>query len=272
MKFLYCGDIVGRSGRRVVVDHVPQLRKRLGLDFVVVNGENSASGFGITRKICDEFFDAGVDVITTGNHAFDQREIMGFMDSDGRILRPANYPPGTPGRGATVVKTADGKEVLIIQVMLRLFMEALADPFRALEDALASHELGKSVDAIILDIHGEATSEKVAMGLVADGRVSMAVGSHSHVPTADSRILPNGTAYQTDAGMCGDYDSVIGMEKEEAIARFVTRLRRDRLSPALGAGTMCGVYVETDDVTGLATRVEPVRLGGKLSQVEPDLS
>ena len=156
--------------------------------------------------------------------------------------------------------------------MLRLFMEALDDPFRALEDALASHELGKSVDAIILDIHGEATSEKVAMGLVADGRVSMAVGSHSHVPTADSRILPNGTAYQTDAGMCGDYDSVIGMEKEEAIARFVTRLRRDRLSPALGAGTMCGVYVETDDVTGLATRVEPVRLGGKLSQVEPDLS
>ena len=255
MKLLYCGDIVGRSGRRVVVDHVPQLRKRLGLDFVVVNGENSASGFGITRKICDEFFDAGVDVITTGNHAFDQREIMGFMDSDGRILRPANYPPGTPGRGATVVKTADGKEVLIIQVMLRLFMEALDDPFRALEDALASHELGKSVDAIILDIHGEATSEKVAMGLVADGR-----------------ILPNGTAYQTDAGMCGDYDSVIGMEKEEAIARFVTRLRRDRLSPALGAGTMCGVYVETDDVTGLATRVEPVRLGGKLSQVEPDLS
>jgi metallophosphoesterase (TIGR00282 family) len=203
-------------------------------------------------------------VITTGNHAFDQREIIPHLDNDTRILRPANYPPGTPGKGATIARTSDGKEVLVIQVMLRLFMEALDDPFSGVEEAIAEHRLGESVDAIIVDAHGEATSEKTAMGHLLDGRVSLVVGSHSHIPTADGRILGNGTAYQTDAGMCGDYDSVIGMEKEEAIARFVTRMRKERLAPAMGEGTLSAVFVETDDATGLARRVAPVRRGGAL--------
>ncbi|MDX1484055.1 MAG: TIGR00282 family metallophosphoesterase [Alphaproteobacteria bacterium] len=269
MNLLFLGDIVGRPGRRAVEAHLPALRDRLGLDLVVANGENAAAGFGITPKICGQLHDAGVDIITTGNHAFDQREIMPHMEDDRRILRPANYPPGTPGRGATVVATADGKEVLVIQVMLRLFMEALDDPFRSVEDAIAEHRLGESIDAIIVDVHGEATSEKSAMGLMLDGRVTMAVGSHSHVPTADGRILPGGTAYQTDAGMCGDYNSVIGMEKAEAIARFVTRMRRERLSPASGEGTLCGVFVESDEKSGLARSIEPVRIGGALRNAGP---
>jgi hypothetical protein len=266
MNLLFCGDIVGRPGRQAIAAHLPRLRHSLGLDFVVANGENAAAGFGITAKICSQLHDSGVDVITTGNHAFDQREIIPHMENDTRILRPANYPPGTPGKGATVVRTADGKEVLVIQVMLRLFMEALDDPFRGVEDAIAEHRLSESVDAVIVDVHGEATSEKSAMGHLLDGRVSMVVGSHSHVPTADGRILANGTAYQTDAGMCGDYDSVIGMEKEEAIARFVTRMRKERLAPAMGEGTLCALFVETDDATGLARRIAPIRVGGALEE------
>jgi len=269
MKLLYCGDILGRAGRTAVKRHLPGLRDELGLDFVVACGENAAAGFGITAKIATELHDAGVDIITTGNHAFDQREIIPYMDSDARILRPANYPPGTPGRGAALVRTESGHEVLVVQVMLRLFMEALDDPFRAVEVALADHELGKSVDAIIVDIHGEASSEKMALGHSVDGRASLAVGSHSHIPTADAQILPGGTAYQTDAGMCGDYNSVIGMEKDEAIARFVTRMRMERLSPAMGEGTFCAVYCETDDATGRAVRVAPVRLGGRLAPARP---
>ena len=266
MNLLFCGDIVGRPGRRAVCDHLPGLRKELALDFVVANAENAAAGFGLTAKICAQLHDAGVDIITTGNHAFDQREIIPHMEADTRVLRPANYPPGTPGRGAVVARTGAGKEVLVIQVMLRLFMEALDDPFRLVEDALADHRLGETIDAVIVDVHGEATSEKTAMGCMLDGRVSMVVGSHSHVPTSDGRILAQGTAYQTDAGMCGDYDSVIGMEKEEAIARFVTRMRRERLSPATGAGTLAAVFVETDDGTGLARRIAPVRIGGVLQE------
>lgn len=269
MKLLYCGDIVGRPGRHAVAKHLPGLRERLGLDCVVANGENAAAGFGITAKIAGELHDCGIDVITTGNHAFDQKEIIPYMEQDGRLLRPANYPPGTPGKGTALVRTASGRDVLVIQVMLRLFMDPLDDPFRIVEDALADHELGKTVDAVVVDAHGEASSEKMAMGHMLDGRVSMVVGSHSHIPTADAQVLPGGTAYQTDAGMSGDYDSVIGMDKEEAIARFVTKMRRERLQPTSGEGTFCAVYVETDDATGLARRVVPVRLGGRLAPSEP---
>lgn len=268
MNLLFCGDIVGRSGRRALADHLPGLRDSMRLDFVIANGENAAAGFGITAKICEQLHDSGVDVITTGNHAFDQREIISHLDNDARIIRPINYPPGTPGKGATLVRTTDGKDVLVIQVMLRLFMEALDDPFRAIDEAIADHRLGESADCIIVDVHGEATSEKTAMGHFLDGRVSLVVGSHSHVPTADGRILGNGTAYQTDAGMCGDYDSVIGMEKDEAIARFVTRMRADRLTPAMGEGTVSAVFVETDDTTGLARRIAPVRRGGALAETD----
>jgi len=266
VKVLYCGDIVGRSGRDAVIEYVPELRKRLSLDFVVVNGENAASGFGITEKICNSLYEAGVDSIVLGNHSFDQKEIMSVMTQDTRIIRPINYPEGTPGRGAAAFKTRSGKTLLVVQVMGRVFMDPLDDPFAGVDKILNSGKLGGKYDFILVDIHGEATSEKMAMGHFCDGRVSMVVGSHQHVPTADAMILPEGTAYQTDAGMCGDYNSVIGMDKEEPIRRFTRKINGGRFSPALGPGTLCGVLVETDDTTGLAVSVEPIRLGGKLRQ------
>ncbi len=269
MNLLFIGDVVGRPGREAVIGRLPGLRDELGLDFVVLNGENAAAGFGITGKICRAFYDAGVDVITTGNHVWDQREIITYINGDPRLLRPLNYPPGTPGRGAAVFEATRGRKVLVLHVMLRLFMNPLDDPFACVEAELAKHRLGGTVDAAILDIHGEATSEKMAMGHLVDGRVSLAVGSHTHIPTADAQVLPGGTAYQTDAGMCGDYDSVIGNEKGVATERFVTRMPTERLSPAMGEATLCAVFCETDDATGLARRVAPVRLGGRLAEAMP---
>lgn len=271
MKLLFCGDVLGRSGRDAVVEHVPTLRRTLGLDFVVVNGENAAHGFGITPKICEEFFAAGVDVVTLGNHSWDQREIIPFMDGDSRVLRPRNYPPGTPGRGAGIYPAPLGRKVLVVQVMGRLFMDALDDPFAAVEAEMARQRLGVTVHAVIVDVHGEASSEKMALGHFLDGRTSLVVGSHSHIPTADAQILPKGTAYQTDAGMCGDYDSVIGMKKDAAIFRLVRKIPGERLSPAEGPATFCGVFAETDDATGLARRVEPIRIGGRLAPAMPVL-
>jgi metallophosphoesterase (TIGR00282 family) len=270
VRVLFLGDVMGEAGRKAVLRHVPRLREDLALDFVVCNGENSAGGFGITEKICESFFDAGVDVITTGNHAWDQREILTYIDREPRLLRPCNYPPGTPGRGAGLYVTASGKQVLVIQAMTRLFMDPLDDPFRAVDEALASHRLVETVDFILLDIHGEATSEKQALAWASDGRISAAVGSHSHVPTADARILPLGTAYQTDAGMCGDYDSIIGMKAPAAVNRFLTKMRTERLEPAEGDPTLCGVFIETADSTGLATRCVPVRVGGRLIPIVPE--
>ena len=270
MKILFIGDVVGRAGRDVVTGRLPGLRDELGLDFVVLNGENAAAGFGITAKICAEFYAAGADVITTGNHVWDQREIITYIDSDPRLLRPLNYPRGTPGRGAGVFEAKRGRKVLVVHVMCRLFMPTLDDPFAAVEAVLAQHRLGGTVAACVVDIHGEATSEKMALGHVVDGRASLAVGSHTHVPTADAQILPGGTAYQTDAGMCGDYDSVIGMEKSLAVARFTRQMPTGRLTPALGEATLCGTVVETDDTTGLALSVQPLRLGGRLAQTLPD--
>ena len=266
MRMLFCGDVVGRSGREAVTSRIPALRRRHGIDFVVVNGENAAAGFGITETICREFFTAGVDVVTTGNHLFDKREIVSTLAADPRLLRPANYPAGTPGVGAHAFALADGRRVVVANLMARLFMDALDCPFAAADQILREQRLGETAAAILVDFHGEATSEKMAMGHHLDGRVSAVFGSHSHVPTADARILVGGTAYQTDAGMCGDYDSVIGMRKEVAIARFVRKVPGERLSPAEGEGTMCGVFVETDDATGLAVRVAPVRLGGCLGE------
>ena len=269
MKVLYIGDVVGKSGRKAVEDHLPRLRDELALDFVVLNGENAAHGFGITGAICDSFFALGVDVVTTGNHAWDQREIIDYMQGEPRLLRPINYPEGTPGRGAGVFETAGGKKAMVVQAMGRLFMDPLDDPFQGVQRALLNKKLGESVDFIFVDIHAEATSEKMAIGQHFDGQVSMVVGTHSHIPTADAQILPQGTAYQTDAGMCGDYDSVIGMTKAPAIGRFLTKVRGERLTPATGEGTLCAVYVETDDATGLATKISPVRLGGRLIAVMP---
>lgn len=273
MKLLYLGDVVGRAGRDAVVERLPQIRERLNLDFVVVNGENAAHGFGITPKICEEFYAAGVDVLTLGNHSWDQREIMPYIDSDPRLLRPLNYPTGTPGKGVGVYALPRGRKVMVVQVMGRLFMDPLDDPFIAMERELTRVRLGPlggGADAIIVDVHAEATSEKMALGHVADGRASLVVGSHSHIPTADLQILSGGTAYQTDAGMCGDYDSVIGMKKDAAIHKFVRKIPGERLSPADGPGTVCGVVVETDDRSGLAVKVGALRLGPRLAETWPE--
>jgi len=264
MKLLFCGDVVGRSGRDAVFKYIPMLRRELALDFVVVNGENAAHGFGITEHICRSFYDAGVDVVTLGNHAWDQRDILKYIDEDDRLLRPLNYPQGTPGLGSNVYSDGDGRRVLVMQLMGRLFMDPLDDPFATAERALRNHSLGSSVDCIVVDVHAEATSEKAAIGHTLDGQVTLVVGTHSHVPTADSRVLAGGTAFITDIGMCGDYDSVIGMSKEVAISRFTSKLPTARLTPAEGEATLCAVYVETDAETGLAQRIAPVRLGGQL--------
>lgn len=272
MRLLYLGDVVGRAGRDAVVDRLAEIRRRLEVDFVVVNGENAAHGFGITPKICEEFYAAGADVVTLGNHSWDQREIMPHIDGDSRLLRPLNYPSGTPGKGVGVYSLPRGRKVMVMQVMGRLFMDPLDDPFAAVERELSRVRLGGAMggaDAIIVDIHAEASSEKMALGHVVDGRASLVVGSHSHIPTADVQILPGGTAYQTDAGMCGDYDSVIGMKKDAAIHKFVRKIPGERLSPAEGPGTVCGVLVETDDRTGLAVKVGALRVGPRLAEAWP---
>ena len=264
MKILFLGDVMGRAAREAVLRQVPLWRKQWALDFVIVNGENAAGGYGITPAIAETFFEAGVDVISTGNHVWDQQEIQGYIDSENRLLRPVNFPSGTPGIGANLYQTGD-RRVMVVNVMGQLFMEMLDDPFVAIERELTACPLGEAADAIIVDVHAEATSEKMAMGHFCDGRASLVVGTHTHVPTADAQILPNGTAYQTDAGMCGDYDSVIGMEKEEPLKRFRTKLRGGRFAPAPGTPTLCGVLVETDDQSGLAVDIAPLRFGGRLS-------
>ncbi len=270
MNILFIGDVVGRRGRDAVLEHLPDLMTRLQLDFVIVNGENAAGGFGITAKICGEFFDAGVNAITTGNHVWDQRETMSFIDGEHRLLRPINYPAQTPGRGSWLFEGDKGR-VLVVNAMGRVFMDPLDDPFAAVGDEIDQCRLGVDADAVVIDFHGEATSEKMAMGHFADGRASLVVGTHSHVPTADTQILPGGTAFQTDAGACADYDSVIGMEKDEPLNRFTSKMASGRFTPAMGEATLCGVFVVTDPKSGLATRVDPVRLGGRLRETIPSL-
>ena len=269
MNLLFLGDLVGRAGRDVVVENLPKLRQQLAIDFVVATVENAAGGFGITQKLAAELMANGVDCATTGNHVWDQKETIGFIGNEARLLRPLNFPAGTPGRGAHVYQTQRGKKVLVANLMGRLFMDPLDDPFAAAEALLKTYRLGGNVDAILFDFHGEATSEKMAFGHFVDGRASFVVGTHTHVPTADHMILEKGTAYQTDAGMCGDYDSVIGMEKNVPVQRFTRKLPTERLSPANGAGTLCGALVEVDDKTGLARRIDPIRVGGKLASALP---
>jgi len=270
MRILFCGDIVGRSGREVVLKEVPRLRETYNIDFVIANGENAAHGFGINASICKELYAAGIDVITTGNHVWDQKEVMAFIDQDKHLLRPLNYPATAPGRGYTLATTANNQPILVMNAMGRLFMDPLDDPFQAVDLLIRKYPLKEAVAAIVLDFHGEASSEKMVMGHFCDGRVSLVVGTHTHIPTADAQILPKGTAYQTDAGMCGDYDSVIGMEKSVPIARMIRKTPTDRLSPAQGPATFCGTFIETDDQTGLAVRITPVRIGPRLAPSLPD--
>jgi 2',3'-cyclic-nucleotide 2'-phosphodiesterase len=270
MRLLFLGDVVGRSGRAAVSTLLPRLKAEWRIDFAVVNGENATSGMGLSPEHATALFEAGADCVTLGDHAFDQREMLSHIAKDPRILRPLNIAAKAPGLGARVFETGQGRRVLVVQVLGRVFMrQPYDDPFSALQEALGRHTMGATVQAAIVDIHAEATAEKMALGHWCDGRVSLAVGTHTHVPTADTSILKQGTAYQTDAGMCGAYDSVIGMDKEEPMRRFVTGMSGGRFTPASGEATLCGVFVETDDATGRALRVLPVRVGGGLSPAGP---
>jgi metallophosphoesterase (TIGR00282 family) len=269
MRILFIGDIVGRSGRNVLLNHMPKLIAEWRLDLVVVNGENAAGGFGITESIYNDFIDAGADAITLGNHAWDQREALVFIERAPRLIRPINFPPGTPGRGAAMVDAKNGAKALVINAMGRIFMEPLDDPFTAIDRELAACPLKSGADAIIVDMHCEATSEKQSMGYLCDGRASLVIGTHTHAPTADHRILPAGTAFMSDVGMTGDYQSVIGMDKDEPLGRFLRRISTSKFEAATGPGTLSGLAVETDDATGLATKVGPVRLGGVLEETKP---
>jgi metallophosphoesterase (TIGR00282 family) len=270
MRLLFLGDVVGRSGRTAVADRLMKLRTDWALDFVVVNGENASSGAGLTPDHAKLILAAGADCITLGDHAFDQKDMVSFIDSEPRILRPLNIAKQAPGKGFRVFATASGKKVLVLQALGRVFMkQPFDDPFSAVEAVLKAHPLGGLVSATILDFHAEATSEKMGMGHWCDGRASLVVGTHTHVPTADAQVLTAGTAYLTDAGMCGDYNSVIGMDRQEPLRRFVTGMPKGRFEPANGPATLSGVFVETDDATGHALRVCPVRQGGLLAEAGP---
>jgi metallophosphoesterase (TIGR00282 family) len=269
MRLLFIGDVVGRSGRTIVNAQLPILRDKWKLDFVIVNGENAAGGFGITEAICQELIDAGADAVTLGNHSFDQREALIYIERQPRLIRPANYPAGTPGRGANLIEAKDGRKVLVVNMMGRIFMDALDDPFMRIDQELAACPLVAGSDAAVVDFHAEATSEKQAFGLHVDGRASLVVGTHTHTPSADHRILPGGTGFISDAGMSGDYDSVIGMDKEEPLRRFTRRIPAARFEPAAGPATLCGVAVETGE-DGLAKKIAAVRIGGILTPAAPD--
>ena len=269
MRILFIGDIVGRSGRAIVLDRLPGLVRDWKLDLVVINGENAAGGFGITETIYNELIDAGADAVTLGNHSWDQREALVFIERAPRLIRPVNYPKGTPGRGAALVEAKNGQHALVINAMGRIFMDPLDDPFAAVEREIAACPLGEGADAVIVDMHCEASSEKQAMGYFCDGRASLVVGTHTHVPTADHRVLPGGTAFMTDAGMTGDYETVIGMTKDEPLNRFLRKIPTAKFEPANGPATLCGLAVETDDATGLAAKVGAVRLGGILEEARP---
>ena len=270
MKILFLGDVMGRTGREAVSSRLRSLRETLGADFVVVNGENATSGMGLSGEHAKVLLAAGADCVTLGDHAFDQKEMMTFIESEPRIVRPLNYAKAAPGNGAALFKTARGQTVCVAQILGQVFMKRpFDDPFGTIDTALKQVPLKGRADAIIVDVHAEATSEKMAMGHFLDGRVSLVVGTHTHVPTADAQVLPGGTAFQSDSGMCGDYDSVIGMHKDEPISRFTTGMRKGRFSPAEGEATLSGTFVETDDTTGLAKRVMPLRVGGRLQGAMP---
>jgi 2',3'-cyclic-nucleotide 2'-phosphodiesterase len=269
MRLLFLGDVVGRSGRDAVSSRLPGLIEQFKVDFVVVNGENASHGRGLTEGHFNDLRLAGADVVTLGDHAFDQRDTLSYIAREPALLRPINMPPETPGRGANLIAGRNGHQVLVINALGRVFMEPIDDPFRAIEAAIAAAPLREQADAVIVDFHTEATSEIQAMGYYLDGRATLVVGTHTHIPTSDHRILKGGTALMADAGMCGDYDSIIGVDPDEPLTRFLTGVAMGRFTPAEGEATVCGVIVETDPTTGLALRIEPLRLGGVLPQCLP---
>lgn len=270
MKILFLGDVMGRAGRAAITERLPKLRADWGLDFVVVNGENATSGAGLTAAHAKGILEAGADCVTLGDHAFDQKDMLTFIESEPRIVRPLNYAKGAPGRGHRLFTATGGRKVLVTQVLGQVFMKRpFDDPFSAVDQVLKAHPLGGLAQATLVDMHCEATSEKMAMGHWCDGRASMVVGTHTHVPTGDAQILPGGTAFQADAGMCGDYNSVIGMDKAEPMRRFITGMAKGRFTPAAQEATLSGLYIETDDRTGKATKVRMIRQGGRLEQAAP---
>ncbi|MCB2134461.1 MAG: YmdB family metallophosphoesterase [Rhodobacteraceae bacterium] len=270
MKLLFLGDVMGRAGRAAITSRLPSLRADWSLDFVVVNGENATAGAGLSPDHAKALLAAGADCVTLGDHAFDQKDMLGFIETEPRILRPINYAKSAPGKGARLFEARGGRKILVAQVLGQVFMKRpFDDPFSAIDSALRAHPLGGLAAAAIVDMHCEATSEKMAMGHWCDGRASLVVGTHTHVPTGDAQILNGGTGFLTDAGMCGDYNSVIGMDKHEPMRRFVTGMGKDRFTPADGEATLSGVYVETDDRTGHATTVRMIRVGGRLQEARP---
>ncbi|MCD8497873.1 MAG: TIGR00282 family metallophosphoesterase [Alphaproteobacteria bacterium] len=269
MRILFIGDIYGRAGREALANYLPSLKDKLKPDVVIVNGENAAHGIGITEKMCKEFYDLGVDCITSGNHIWDQREIIPYIARDEKLLRPANFPPGTPGNGAYKITLNNGDKILIINAMCRVFMDPIDDPFRVLDEIVSREKLGQTVQAIFVDLHGEASSEKMSMAHYLDGRISALVGTHTHIPTADAHILNGGTGYQTDAGMTGDFDSVIGVRKDIPIQKFVKKMPGEKMIPSGGEATLCGTFIVTDENTGLCKAIEPVRVGPRLKNTIP---
>ena len=269
MRILFIGDVMGRSGRDALAKHLPGLKEKLSPDVVIVNGENAAHGLGITEGICKDFYALGVDVITTGNHVWDQREILAYIERDPKLLRPINFPDNTPGNGFVIHELQDGQTIMVVNAMARLFMDPMEDPFKMMNDLVKDYPLKQKVDAIFLDFHGEATSETMAIAHCLDGKVSGVVGTHTHIPTADAQVLEHGTGFQTDAGMTGDYDSVIGVRKDISIHRFTRKIPGERMIPADGEATVCGVLIETSDNTGLAKNIAPVRVGGRLHEEIP---
>ena len=265
MNILLLGDVVGPSGRKAITAKLPNLIKQKKIDFVVVNGENAADpGVGITKKNVEEFIEAGTDVITTGNHVWDQKETMEFISSEKRLLRPENLIKGSPGIGFNIYNSKNNKKVAVLNLMGNIFMKRCDDVFQAAKKFIQTVRLKKEADFIVVDMHGEITSEKMAIGHFFNGKATMVVGTHTHVPTLDYIIMDKGTAYQTDTGMCGDYDSVIGMNKDNSLKKFLKDPSHTKHYPALGEATISGLIVQADDETGLAKKVDPIIIGGVL--------
>lgn len=255
MRMLFVGDLVGKPGRKTFRSRLASLSEGTDYDLVIVNGENAAGGFGITRKVAKELFSDGADVITTGNHVWDKKEALGLLEEERRIIRPANYPPGVPGAGSVIVNTPSGARVAVLNIAGRVFMHSLDCPFRTAEREL--QQLGNGYDATIVDFHAEATSEKVALGWFLDGKVSAVLGTHTHVQTADERVLPGGTAYISDVGMTGPIDSVIGVRTEQILDRFLLQMP-NRYEVASGPVAFSAVELEIDDKTGMASSIKRI--------------
>ena len=264
MRLIYFGDVMGRTGRDQLLARLPELTREFKPDAVLVNGENAAGGYGITPDIAKQFLANKITAITTGNHVWDQKALLAFIGGEPRIIRPLNFPPKTPGQGFYLADLGNGRKLLVVQLMGRLFMDAMDDPFQAIDHLLSKYVLAANVTAIFVDIHAEASSEKMAMAHYLDGRVSAVIGTHTHVPTADARILVGGTAYQSDVGMCGDYDSVIGVQKSLSIFRFTRKIPGEKMKPAEGEASLCFCVIDIDDKTGLAKEITAYQRYGVL--------